>query len=425
MINLRRIIPRPELTILAALTFVYIFEPPLIHVNAHMVIEAVAIMYILWNLIRKKGAITIERRYVNILLNFIPFIIYETIAVFVHISAEPSNSQVFQNEFFLVFRTIIRITIIDIAYYEYVNTHNISYEEQLDNLKYVTFIQLFFVILTLLVPGIRSMIVNLIINNSSDDNLVSVYMRLSTRRGYGLAGNLFDSFGYIMSILFAVSFTGWLENGKKSNLFVSLSIIFACILNARTGVLLCVIVMVAALIFYKKSVTILKYIIATLIALPVIYTVVMSIWESYFPENFKWLSEGINEAVALILLREYIGTFEALHDGIFWPPNVIFGTGASPENIAGMSTDVGYVQVIWRYGAIGTLLYLGGYIKSVLSYYSFSKNDRYKCLTITLVMIVLVYLFKIYSINNLGAHSIMIMLIIYGGCLNESNKRVI
>ena len=71
----------------------------------------------------------------KIALNLILLIIYETIAVFVHISAEPSNSQVFQNEFFLVFRTIIRITIIGIAYYEYVNTHNISYEEQLDNLK--------------------------------------------------------------------------------------------------------------------------------------------------------------------------------------------------------------------------------------------------------------------------------------------------
>jgi len=404
--------------ILITLIFIYVFNPPLIPLNMHIIVEGIAVIYLIWYMLKKHGCILINRKLLSIAGAFLPFLIYEIVMTVIHTTSAVGNVSAYTSEFLLVIRIFVRLFIVCSAYYFFTIDNKISSDDQYEIFMIVAIIQLFFVFLSLVVPTVRTTIMNMIINNSSDSNIVSAVNRLSARRGYGLAENLFDSFGYILSILIAIIYLSWLEKGGLKKIVVSILLMVACVLNARTGVLLGILVIVISSFIYKKSNGQIKYFLMAVICFPFIFFVFMKLMQTLMPSTLAWILEGYIEVMTLLQGGKYIGTFEILlQSNIFFPGDILLGAGGSPENLSKISLDVGYVQCVWRYGIIGTTLLIGGYLINLFRFFG-SGNRKYKILVIVIAILFIIYLFKIFSINNIGAH-FLVLAVIMGGVADE------
>ena len=91
----------------------------------------------------------------------------------------------------------------------------------------------------------------------------------------------------------------------------------------------------------------------------------------------------------------------------------------SPERKMGYSgIDSGYIQCLWRYGIIGTLLLLGGYAYSFILAVRYRNTKERKVLIIVILTIFFTYLFKLFSLVNYG--NVFLLFVILGALI--SNK---
>ncbi len=203
-------------TPLIILFFLYIFSPPLLPINMNVAIEFIAVIYIFFSLNKYRNNLQIKLRLLMLPLFFIPFLIYISIMLYMHIRLEPNNMNLFIDTYNIIIRVVMRGAVICCAYSFYCNRNDISVNDWFNIIYWVGIIQIIFVLLTLTFPQLRQTILDMIQQNSTADVLAEVVGRLSSRRGYGLASNLFDAFGYILGFIMCATILLWLENGKKS-----------------------------------------------------------------------------------------------------------------------------------------------------------------------------------------------------------------
>lgn len=392
---------------LIVLFFFYIFSPPLLPININIVIEGIAVIYILFSLIKNRKKFAIRLAEIKLIAFFIPFFLYITVMLLVHINIQPHYYEGFMDTYNIVCRVFIRGIIIISAYAIYCKRNNISIDDWFAVIYWVGLIQIFFVVLTLLIPQLRENILNMIQQNSTADVVVDVIERLSSRRGYGLASNLFDAFGYLLAFMVCVTILLWFEDNAKKRIVVCMLLLVANLLNSRTGVLLSLIAIITCFIIYKKSYRHIKIIFLAMVFAAPIFLIGINTIEFLSPDTLAWVSEGIEELSKFIFEGERTGIFAAFSDFTFFPDDIIFGAGAPPDYLINRWSDIGYIICIWDYGIVGTVLLLGGYIASLLYAYKNALQSKEKTFAITAIAIFLIYLYKLYSIGNFGANFIM------------------
>lgn len=132
---------------------------------------------------------------------------------------------------------------------------------------------------------------------------------------------------------------------------------------------------------------------------------------SYIPENTKrWLYDAWDSIVNLIVHNNKTSIFVAFDEMVGLPDNVIFGMGSTPELLHMGATDIGYTVMIWRFGLLGTILLLCGYIYVFVGTYQRCKCSLVKKYVLCEIVIFFVYLYKLYSINNFGANAIIFIM---------------
>ena len=406
--------------VLAIVMFIYIFSPPLLPINMHIMVEGISIIYLICIIIKHKGLIILDSKIISLAIAFIPFLIYETIMVIIFSYSNNSFSEAYINSYTLIMKIWIRILIACTAYYVFIVENKFDLDEQLKVYMIVMFIQIFFVFLTFMFPGVRDAVLNMITTNSSENVIIDVIGRLGDRRGYGLSENLFDSFGFILSLFLSITYILWLEKGNKIFIFLTIALLVACALNARTGVLLSILSIGVATILYKKKPKQIRNIFIMSIIIPFLIIWIIRILGNIVPDTVDWLRDGMDEIINLFKYGEYTGTFGGLKEDTFWPQSLAFGSGAGPETLVRRSSDVGYVQCVWRYGIIGTVLLIGGYIYGGCLGIKNASHIWERVLMFIFIILVLIYLLKIFFINNLGANFVIYTCII--GVLNEQKK---
>ncbi len=385
--------------------FLYIFNPPFFSVSTQVLIDCVAIGIVIFDIIHK-GTIEIKKSDFIVLSFFVPFLLYVSFSLLAHILFGQGYYDAYLKTYSLIIKFFLRTVFITSFFILLKNRWNISKKAALDGLVWAGVGQLGFVLLALFVRPIRLAIANMIRMNGSQ-SVAEKILNLRVR-SYGLAENLFDSFGYVCSFIITLTFLMGIEEGKTKKIVLSLIMIIMPILNSRTGVLFALIGYGIGALLCTKKVRSLKILMRSLIAIVLILLIVMSIPTGMIPiETLKWVKNGGVEIGRLLLNQKVTGTFANIRREIRWPSSIMFGEGAAPEYLGHGNIDMGYCQCIWRYGLIGTMLLVLAFVGVFLYCYKVIAEKNMRIYVICVAVFFFAYMYKLYSLNNMGANFII------------------
>lgn len=211
------------------------------------------------------------------------------------------------------------------------------------------------------------------------------------RRGYGYSAILVDTFGYGMALIAGTSLLISKNNHFRS--ICSIMLMGFCILvNARTGI---VVFLLAIMLYILKTNSVVKAIIKIVFAgasVVLIYHFILPtvlLWGIRSSNStIKWITSDFydmyyrTESSARIADSYFISNVVKLPENIF---ELCFGSGHSvygTKLILGFATDIGYINLVWAYGILGTSFFL-------ISMYSIMYNTYKSCKTNDMKLIAL------------------------------------
>jgi len=219
---------------------------------------------------------------------------------------------------------------------------------------------------------------------------------------YGLARNLFDLFGYIVSMLITLIFLKGVSENKNIYKLLAIALLIIPLLNARTGLMLTLVGFTIVLIFYYEPKKSHRYIFGGIVAIIIVVAIF-----SFLPEkNAEWLTKGFDDTLTYIKTGEKVGVYsQILEADIVYPSNYVMGDCGSPEALANYrGIDSGYIQCLWRFGIIGSALLFLGYLNMFLMAGFRNRTKKVYCTITVLAMLFFVYLFKLYALDNAASN---------------------
>lgn len=371
-------------------TFFAIFEPPFLPVSSIYITGFLTIVLIA---IEHKAQLPIEvlkSSNIYTVFKIVFLMLCQLIIVGLIDTFFIENVDLISNRLRCVNQLVI-LTSIQLLNIYYILLQAKKYEYSLKNLFEILFyaavIQGLLALTAYLIPGIRSYFLS---------NMSDVFNSEWTlqRRGYGFSQVLLDTFGYGMALVGGDLLIVLTKNKLKKAIFLAL-ILFAIFMNARTGIIVFSIAVIVYLLksnkleigLIKIAFTAAILIIGYLYIIPFIINYGMNS-NSY---TIQWIVDPINEIYGIISGNSDMTNLESLtfvSHIIEFPSNVfqlIFGTGHSvygTSNILGFSTDIGYYNMIWIYGFIGTLLWYSLMIYLFVKAFRATPSINYKAICI-------------------------------------------
>lgn len=257
-------------------------------------------------------------------------------------------------------------------------------------------------ILCFIFPLVKTTLNTMMSTNSGSEKIARTIVYTSAYRNYGFASTLYDIFGFAMSILAILALVQAMNCNKRNYIYFVL-ISFAAILNARTSIVILGIG-ILIVIFKKKSNQNRKFKLFQVLVLVIAIVIVVAVFIPVIQKNSTndWLQSGLDEIKALVFHGETIGYFDTLFSEFLIFPkglfSVLLGTGMNPGQAISHNSDVGYIQNLWHYGIIGSILLYYCYlyiVRKAKYYYDF----EYKCVSDVFVILIAIYLVKL---NCLG-----------------------
>ncbi len=201
---------------------------------------------------------------------------------------------------------------------------------------------------------IRFFFLDVIGSNADLTSLYSNYNDYLVYRGYGFAISLLDEFGYGTGIIGGIAYI--LGRKKKGYYGVAILMGLTTLLNSRTGLIMMAVFVICDWLI-ADSVHIKKTKIFKIIAVLVILVV---LWFFVLPAILDFLfyntQEGIIKSTVRDLKQVLNLNYHTLQPQMWEFVDDIFalflGTGAQ---VSGMISTVGYVNIIWEFGILGTI----------------------------------------------------------------------
>lgn len=287
-----------------------------------------------------------------------------------------------------------------------------EFEDLTDLIISAGVIESVFGIAAFLSPTIKEILNNITIANSNSDVVVSATVNASFRN-YGIASTLFDSFGFGMSIIALLALHKGMAGRVKHFVYFAM-IAFAACINARTSMVL--ITSGSVIIVFAKSSRTMKAIIGkSLIIFGAI--VVMIMVNAYLKgeqANAQWLVSGIDDIKALLTGQEKTGIFLILSKELYIPQDImqiIFGTGLIPAQAILKTTDIGYIQNLWSFGVIGSLMLYAFFAYGLLKWARIIKKER--PLSLAVLAVTFLFFMKL-NLWGYGISTVVYMTLLMG-----------
>lgn len=396
--------------ILIIYIFLGVFNPDIFPVETINVLFLCSLLYILVHIIHDKVIIA-PKEIKKIISIFLLFFCYVTFSLIIHFILDSGNASSYVTNVTVILGVFLRSFVLYYAMYIYANKCELSVEHYFKYIIVVGFIQTICVVLSMMFPTVRSFFNSFTINNSGDLHLIS-YILTNSQRCYGFANNLFDSFGYTTAIIISITFVYSIGRNTKL-LFLYVPMLIMPFMNTRTGILLVLITTIFTCIYYSKK-TSARGLIKYVLIIPAGAIIISTLFRFLPEQTMEWIQKGIDSIIVLITEKRKIAGFDTIGSMTGLPEDLLFGMAASPELLSLGATDVGYVQCIWRFGLIGTIILLLGYVYIFFTMYKCSRSKEEKCISLVLGIIFYVYLYKLYSIGNMcGNFLIYTILAIY------------
>lgn len=284
----------------------------------------------------------------------------------------------------------------------YSKKHKITFNDIIKYIIIAGMIQAFITLVALLFPSVKSFLINIMYNNTGEELYLNKYH--TERRMFGFANNLLDSFGFGTGIIAALPLFYSINNSKKWLITIPF-LLLVPLLNSRTGLIMFGLGFIVWLVYIIKTKSLKRYFnIFVLMGVLIIFSIVaISILS---PKTITWIIDDV-----LSFFTDKKGTADVLFGKNFWKLpsnilNIIFGTGyniaayGNMKNILGFTSDVGYINEIWRTGLVGLLLLCG--IFSLLIKYIVKKlPNEYKFFSIFIFLASLIgnIKFNVFSYN--------------------------
>lgn len=398
--------------------FFVIYLPPLLKDGMiDRVILFASVCYVLFNINLMIKILSVKENKRMFGLTFVLFV-YSLLISMVNSVVDNSNSDFYGRPigtfiFGIYFFTIAGAMVI------YCIKNKVDTESFLKMLVFVGLIQAVFIFASFFSPSIRTELLNLISQNASDDSIAaSLYYGHYTalRRNYGFADTLYDRFGYTCSIMCAISFNFGLYKNKWLYYIASLIFIFCTLVNARSGVILCVLAMIASmLIFFVHNNNVNKMIklIGFVVLAIFVFIYGLSILQQYSPETYEWVNAGLgvflgdsSQASSEAGMGFYLTSDYWILPHDFF--GSVFGTARDPYHQIGQSTDNGYIEQVWYIGIIGLIISLKLFIGSIIRVRTKCPSNMEKSVIYAMLVIILVYTVKLLPFKNIGGTYIIL-----------------
>ena len=404
-------------TLYAIAIFIGIFMPCLIRVRMQYVMLGIMLIYIIWKMI-SAPSITIYKTPVRMMAAFVPFYIYYTFLIISRVLAGGPNSSLYLVEYKQSLSITLYVIVMAFAIMLYRQSHEADSSAFFQMITAVAAMQLVFVVLAFAFPDVKTFLNSLIIKNSYNEAIISAMNNswLVSWRAYGLAENMFDGFGFVISILISIVFVYGLSTEKKGITALACVMLIMPLLNARTGLILCSVSFMYIMFRYlnvKRFITFSLLIVLLVIGFLLMY--------KHLPYELQdALSRTVTEFSGLAQGQK-VGVFiEIFGVDIVYPDNMLLGAGISPERITSLTgIDSGYIQCLWRYGIIGSVLLWSGYISSAVIAYKNTSLKSNKVILVDLIMIMLIYCFKLFLFNSYGNNFLLFFILFYIGLEQE------
>lgn len=412
----RKLYPVKKIILIIYLFFV-IYMPPLLENGMiEKVMLVLSILYILVNLGKSTKIINIKENK-RILLLCIILLAYSLIISSIN-SIINGNGNFFNKPAeIIIFMIYFFCEATAIAVY--CKKNEITSEAFIKLLIFVGLIQAIFVFASFFSSEIRSKLLSLISQNASYSRIkesISAEHYTALRRNYGFADTLYDRFGYTCSILCAVSFNLGLYKKKWGYYIASLIFVFCTLVNARSGVVLCVIAMiVSGLLFFfynNGSAKSVLRLVGLVFIVCIVIVAFLHILQQYAPDTYEWMESGLGSIFefsnALTDNNEmdfYISSETWFFPNIF---GFIFGTARDPSYIIGRSTDNGYVEQIWYIGIIGLLISINLFVGSIKRTSRTCTSQLERSVLYTMIILILVYMVKLFAFKNIAGTFIIL-----------------
>ena len=381
------------------LLFFGIFMPCIIRFRIQYIMLFIGVVYILF-LVPLNRSFYINKTLISMICCFIPFYVYYTILIISKGALNTSGGiSLYLTEYIQAFSIALYVIVLAIALGLRDHCNEISSDKFFQLIIYVSDLQLFFVVLSFIFLSIKTFFNNLTTNNSFSDS-IRASMKSEwdmTWRAYGLTENYYDGFGFVISILLSSVLVYGFKHKSKFIIALAFIMLVMPLLNARTGLVLCVVSYSIILLRYLNVKRAVRYIILLLFGVIV------------FMLLFKRLPYGLQDAltrgisdIGLLFKGQRVGVFSEILDADFrFPEDMFFGAGASPERIAHIiGVDSGLVQGVWRFGVIGSILLWLGFLSCGYIAYQNNKHKSDRIIVITLFVLMFMYYFKLYFFNS-------------------------
>lgn len=410
-------LPRLKNIIFVIYLFFIIYMPPLLKNGMiDRVVLAVTALYVLLNINHMLSLFSIRENRRMLCLSFI-LLLYSLIVSIINLVLNGGSGDYFKRPMVII-TFIVYFFFLAGAVTIYCKKNKITSEEFLKILVLVGIIQAVFVFTSFFSSGIRSELLNLIAKNASNNRVtasISASHYTALRRNYGFADTLYDRFGYTCSILCAISFNLGLYKKKWSYYIASLIFVFSTLINARSGVVLCVIAMtISSVIFFlhnKEFGKMVKLIVFIGVAI-ILSILALRILQRYAPDTYEWMSIGLGSFFgdSELTTGGNSTNFYLSSETWFFPDlfGLIFGTARDPYYTLGRSTDNGYVEQIWNIGLIGLTISMVLFVGSIKRTLRKCSTDLEKGVLYAMIVLILLYMIKLFAFKNIGGTYIIL-----------------
>ncbi len=337
--------------VLIIFTFFYLFNPTnFANFNLYYILIASSTIYCI-----------IHSRDFNKILSSKPlfyFILFNLYLIIYIIFISAANNG---NGYARAYTTLLLISIIPCAFFivrEFCFIYNCTIHSLIKFISIVVFIQLLFVIATLVIPELRTVI----LATSRNQELLSISNDYGGIRSFGLANGYTSTFPMLMGLFALFHLYCFVLNKKIFSYFTHallvLLLTLSVVLNARIG-LVPIGLFFLFLPFYlikiiKKS----TYLFIFAGAFFTIFFIANTTAIEEYTTRLSWAFEEISE----LLNGNKIGTFFVLQEMISIPSTLnglLFGMGVDVfgENSPyGFSSDIGPIRDIFLFGLLNTIL---------------------------------------------------------------------
>lgn len=264
--------------------------------------------------------------------------------------------------------TYILVQILSLTYiFSRLDLLGLSKQKKIDFIYYISLLQSFFVILSLLFSSFKNLSLNLYYLGRPENVFISK-MRI-----FGISGDYTFFTPIFHGLLISVAVYLVLFEDKKKYLIFLPFLFISTMVNGRTGIYIALInIIIMCLIYMIFNFSKVYKILLIAISIAILAFFIVIIIPLISQPTYVWLVQSFNDVKSLILDGEKEGTISILSDMIYFPTgwSLIFGKGLRLYgNQVGMPhSDVGYINDLFMGGIMYCVILYSTIITYVLKY---------------------------------------------------------